>query len=87
MAARRQRLFYVGPDLRLMTVSVTDDSSFAMASRWRPSTAQIPLPPTLPRQQYSVTAKGDRFLVSTVVEPSVPSPVTVVLNWDAALKK
>ena len=48
----------------------------------------FPVPPGIdPRQQYAVTANGDRFLVNTVVEPSAPSPVTVVLNWRAELKR
>jgi hypothetical protein len=44
-------------------------------------------PYEIPRQQYAVIAKGDRFLVNTVIEPSLPAPVTIVLNWTAALKK
>ncbi|MGH9882360.1 MAG: TolB family protein, partial [Pyrinomonadaceae bacterium] len=39
---------------------------------------------------YDVTADGQRFLVNTPVEenaPSSPSPVTVVTNWAARLKR
>ena len=83
-----KEIFYVGPDEKLMSVSVTADSSFA-ASTPAPlfQLRMIPVPLTQPRQQYAVTAKGDRFLVNTVVEPTSPPPVTIVLNWTAALKK
>ena len=37
--------------------------------------------------QYDVTADGQRFLVNTSVEQKVSSPITVVLNWTAGLKK
>jgi hypothetical protein len=46
----------------------------------------VPLPPTQPRQQYAVAAHGDRFLVNTIVQGPA-APVTIVLNWTAALKK
>jgi len=36
--------------------------------------------------QYAVTADGQRFLVLAPVE-ATPSPITVVLNWTAGLKK
>ena len=38
------------------------------------------------RQQYDVTGDGQRFLVNSVAVES-ETPVTVVLNWTAALKK
>jgi len=34
-----------------------------------------------------VTADGQRFLVNARVEESTDTPITVVLNWLAALKK
>jgi eukaryotic-like serine/threonine-protein kinase len=83
-----KELFYVGEDQKLMAVSIAADSSFnANTPTALFQLRMIPQQPTLPRQQYAPTAKGDRFLVNTIVEPPVPSPVTVVLNWEAALKK
>ena len=38
------------------------------------------------RQQYDVTPDGQRFLVNVEGEGS-SSPITVVLNWAAGLKK
>ena len=37
--------------------------------------------------QYVVASDGRRFLMNVAVEEATPPPITVVLNWDAALKK
>lgn len=37
--------------------------------------------------QYDVTRDGKRFVMIVPVEGAVPAPVTVVLNWEAALRK
>jgi hypothetical protein len=39
------------------------------------------------RNQYVVTADGQRFLVNQGTTAALTSPVTVVVNWQAALKK
>lgn len=36
---------------------------------------------------YDVTADGNRFLVNTIIGETVSSPITLVANWDAELKK
>jgi hypothetical protein len=40
---------------------------------------------SLYRSSYEVTGDGPRFLVNTLVENAGPSPISVVLNWQAAL--
>ena len=39
-----------------------------------------------PRQHYDVTADGQRFLLNLAAEES-GSPITVILNWTAGLKR
>jgi len=39
----------------------------------------------LPRQQYDVTADGQRFLFNVIVDESAETPITVVTNWTASL--
>ena len=39
------------------------------------------------RNQYAVTADGQRFLVNQGTSAAITSPITVVMNWAAALKK
>ena len=36
---------------------------------------------------YDVTANGQRFLMTEANSPKGPVPLTLVTNWDAALKK
>jgi Tol biopolymer transport system component len=82
-----RELFYVGPDQQLMAVPVTADASFTAGAPVPLFPMRIiPLPPTQPRQQYAVSANGERFLVNTVLEPASPTPVTIVLNWSAAVE-
>ena len=38
------------------------------------------------RSPYDVSADGQRFLINTVVEAVAPSPITLVVNWAAALR-
>jgi hypothetical protein len=37
--------------------------------------------------EYDVTADGKRFLINTDGKVSSSPPLTVVVNWNAALKK
>jgi hypothetical protein len=36
---------------------------------------------------YDASADGQRFLVVTAPQQKLPSPITVVVNWEARLKK
>ena len=84
-----KELFYVSPDGALMAVPLQFDDmkvrpaaaralfkahfgTFGAENMWRPV--------------YAPGDGGRRFLVSIVVEQTAPSPVTMVLNWPAALK-
>ncbi len=88
-----KELFYVSADARLMAVPI--------AVGLDPQTLQIGTPVPLfktrlaggggipggsqSKAQYAV-ASSDRFLMNLGVEATA-SPITIVLNWDAALKK
>jgi hypothetical protein len=39
------------------------------------------------RQQYDVTADGQRFLVNVPVDRSVETPMIIVLNWLSSIKR
>jgi hypothetical protein len=49
------------------------------------SGANIPVG-VMSKPQYAVASDG-RFLMNMAVEGATAPPITVVLNWDAALKK
>jgi hypothetical protein len=83
-----KELFYMAPDQTMMAAAVRADGPFVTDVPTRLFQMRtIPVPATQPRRQFAVSAQGDRFLVNTVVEPAVPTPVTVVLNWARALAK
>lgn len=81
-----KELFFISNDRKLTAVEVRADSTF-----------QAGLPQELfevrvsgltdVRTHYTATADGKRFLVSSLGEDDGSSPMTVVLNWTAGLKK
>ena len=87
-----KELFYYTPDGKLMAVEVKSgagggrqEASFEAGLpralfEFRSSTAQ-------PNRPYAVTADGQRFLLSTIVDESGGAPLTVVVNWQAGLKR
>jgi hypothetical protein len=44
-------------------------------------------PPDNGKHEYDVAADGRRFLVNITTDEGTASPITVVLNWPAGLKK
>jgi Tol biopolymer transport system component len=83
-----RELFYVSRDRKLMAVPVTIDGDTFSAGVLRPL-FEVGLPEPSPPYptDSAVSADGQRFLLNSVVDqPNVP-PLTVVLNWAAALKK
>ena len=47
---------------------------------------KVPMVPTTLRD-YDVSIDGQRFLIGAVVKGASTTPVTIVLNWSAGLKK
>ncbi len=76
-------LFYIAPDSRLMAVPIRLDSQSGTVDVGAPVslfTLQLPMSPTtFYARHYMVSQDGQRFLVHTVKE--VTLPITVVLNW------
>ena len=88
-------LFYVTPDSRLMALPI----GLSQATHTLEVGAPVALFPTrlatggnlanagtLARAQYAVASDG-RFLMNIAVDESSASPITIVQNWPAALKK
>ena len=79
-----KELFYIAADRKLMAVAVQADSAVQAGqpqALFEPRIFGIPVVP------YAVSADGQRFLVNTQTEETNSSPLTVVLNWTAELKK
>ena len=88
-----KELFYVAADARLMAVPISlgvdpptleRDAPVPLFRTRLASGANISGPMSTP--QYAAASDG-RFLMNVAVEAATAPPITVVLNWDAALKK
>jgi Tol biopolymer transport system component len=80
-----KELYYVSPDNTLMAAAVTTSGD---AFQPGAVTALFPLRIRQGlRSPYDVTQDGQRFLVNTASEQTTSAPVTLVVNWPAALKK
>ncbi len=79
-----KELFYLAADNKLMAAEVNIKGSALEIG------AVKALFETLPAQQgrdFDVMADGQRFLVNTLVKDLESSPVTLVVNWTADLKR
>lgn len=86
-----KELFFISLDSKLMAVSIPREPASGVGTPealfeapFSPSGTGVPYPAT--SFQYDVTADGQRFLMRTPAADSTV-PITVVLNWTAALKK
>ena len=78
-----RELFYISPDRKLMSVEVKADTTFQ---------ASIPQPLFDTRvddhrsnNRYDIAPDAQRFLINVPIESQTAAPITVVLNWPAAL--
>ena len=82
-----KELFYIGADRKLMSVTLAAGSSLE-AGVPRPLFATRIPPGVSPyRRNYVPTSDGQRFLINTLLEETAATPITVVLNWPAALER
>jgi Tol biopolymer transport system component len=75
-----KRLFYSGFTGAFMAVDVQPGATFQYGTPRSLFGDVTPSP-------YGSTLAGDRFLFTEVATPGPPPPFTVVLNWQAGLKK
>ena len=82
-----KELFYLSEEGKLAAVEVKSGSTFD-ASAPRPLfQARFPTASAPFGRTYTVTADGQRFLVTRLMEEDRAIPITVVLNWTADLKR
>jgi Tol biopolymer transport system component len=83
-----KELFYLAADGKIVAVPVKEGANFDPGTpvalfqanqRARVATSE--------QVEYDVTQDGQRFLINTHVSSGEIQPMTVVLNWDAELKK
>jgi Tol biopolymer transport system component len=90
-----KELFYVAPDAKLMAVSIRiarNGRGLEVAAPVALFQTHLAVGGNIPsvgyqaRAQYAVAADG-RFLMNVLADDAVTSPMTIMLNWPAALKK
>lgn len=79
-------LFYLANGRTLMSVAVPGGNAGEAAAPQALFDVRVPLTGNPFRSNYTVTRDGQRFLVNTWVD-TTPSPIDVVLNWPALLRK
>jgi Tol biopolymer transport system component len=80
-----REIYYLSEDKKLMAVSVADSPSFGVPVALFQT--RVPAGISANRTHYVPSRDGKRFLVNTQSGDPSPTPITVVLNWTAALKK
>ncbi len=85
----QKELFYLAADGRLMAVPVTITAGFepgVPAPLFQTHFGYNPIASS-ERNQYTVTTDGQRFLLENLAKLTSETPINVVLNWPALLKK
>jgi eukaryotic-like serine/threonine-protein kinase len=80
-----REIYYLTRNRKLMAVPVNGGPSFGVPKPLFQT--QVPSGVNSLNMHYVPTRDGRRFLVNTRVGEPAPNPITVVLNWTAALKK
>jgi hypothetical protein len=85
-----KELFYLASDRSLMAVTVNGrGSTFQVGTATRLFETRLSTLPntSYTRNQYDVTADGQRFLINQPTGETSSSPIRVIVNWPAAVKK
>jgi serine/threonine protein kinase len=82
-----KELYYVAPGNMMMAVDVSTNPTLRSATPHALFSSSGLATGDSRRFQYDVTGDGKRFLLIAPVEGGTPDAATVVLNWDAPLKK
>ncbi|HVS81530.1 MAG TPA: protein kinase [Pyrinomonadaceae bacterium] len=82
-----KEIFYLAPDRKLMAVDVKADATTLDVSTPRVlfQTRVVSYP--VPRNSYDASADGRRFVIITPLEEATATPITVIINWTADLKR
>lgn len=85
----QKELFYLGADGRMMAVPVKMNGTFEPGepiALFQTHFGYNPISGS-ERAQYTVTADGQKFLLENLAKLSSETPINVMLNWPAVLKK
>jgi Tol biopolymer transport system component len=80
-----REIYYLSEDRKLVAVSVGTGPSFEAPKVLFQT--RVPAGVTAQRTHYVPSRDGRRFLINSQSDNPLPTAITVVLNWTAALKK
>jgi len=83
-----KELFYLSADMKMMAVQTKTGATFdagAPAVLFQANPREVVA--TSEQVIYDVDQKGERFLINTQVKSTETHPISVILHWDAGLKK
>jgi hypothetical protein len=80
-----REIYYLSEDRKLMAVPVSAGPSFGVPQPLFQTRVSAGV--TANRTHYVPSRDGKRFLVNTLSGDPSPTPIMVVLNWTAELKK
>jgi len=84
-----KELYYLTQDAKVMAVEITNTPTLQAGppkELFHGPPLLFPFGAAMP-SQWGVTADGKRFLFQVAAGQAAPAAVTIVLNWQAALKK
>jgi serine/threonine protein kinase len=82
-----KELFYLGPEQTLMSVAVRPGDAFEAGVPTALFKANFPSVVPAFWGNYVATDDGQRFLVAELLPAATATPINVVLNWTAGLRK
>jgi serine/threonine protein kinase len=78
-----KELFYVALGDTLMAAEISEEGEAPAVGNVQPlfQTHRV----ASPNWVYGISPDGKRFLINSVLQPLVPEPITLVVNWDGEL--
>ncbi len=81
-----KELFFLAPDNRLMAAEIREKGAGLEVGRVE-RLFQVQPPRAMWGYPYDVSSDGKQFLVVTETEQAGNEPITLVVNWTAALRR
>jgi Tol biopolymer transport system component len=81
-----KEIYYFSPDNKMMAADISVKDGSLEVSHVH-SLFDVPSIIQLPMSDYDVTSDGKKFLINVPFEIQNQTPLTLVVNWDLAVKK
>jgi eukaryotic-like serine/threonine-protein kinase len=82
-----KEMFFFSPDSKMMAAAIDTTGQFQNSTPTPLFTIATPGNRRIGGRQYAVTKDGQRFLVNVLEQQPTAIPLTVLVNWLAAVQK